>query len=258
MEGRDEFAAQIADELAAAFRPLPLSWARWAMASPAQRLADRLREFDEAVGRGGVVGGAGFILGMLCEGVSLDGGPPPASGPLLIQSNHPGLVDAMAVWHAVGRADLATLAAERELLGFLPHTSASLIFISPDQPMMALRQAARRMKEGGAVLTFPAGAIEPDPALRPSDAAASRAEWVGSLLSLASAAGAEVWEAEVSGVISPQALASPWARMQPDAKRREWAAASLQLAQAGRRRMARPVVRLARSCQEKSSSHRAG
>jgi len=54
MEGRDEFAAQIADELAAAFRPLPLSWARRAMAAPARRLADRLREFDEAVGRGGV------------------------------------------------------------------------------------------------------------------------------------------------------------------------------------------------------------
>ena len=93
----------------------------------------------------------------------------PREGPVLVVSNHPGLADAVALFATMPRDDLRVIAAERPFLSALPNTSRALIPV-PDTPTGrpgAVRVAARHLRRGGAVITFPGGKIEPDPAVLP-------------------------------------------------------------------------------------------
>ena len=77
----------------------------------------------------------------------------------------------MAICVALGRSDLKIIASEREILQLLPGVSSRLLFVEPGpevgrgccgKPHAILRQ-------GGSLLNFPAGTIEPDPQLRAAD-----------------------------------------------------------------------------------------
>ena len=139
-------------------------------------------------------------------------GAVPVRGPLLVVANHPGLFDALALFSALGRDDLATLAARRPLLDALPNLRRRLLAVDPGASGgLALRKALSHLRGGGALLHFPAGRIEPDPRVAPRGAPLL-APWKPGLdLLLAVAARAlpdlRVVAALVSGVISPRALA---------------------------------------------------
>lgn len=78
-------------------------------------------------------------------------------------------------------------------------------------------------------MNFPGGQIEPDPALHP-DAADSLKRWSDSIDLLARLVPElTVLPVAVSGVISPNALRSPLARLYRTDKQREWVAATLQV-----------------------------
>jgi len=155
----------------------------------------------------------------------------PREGPLLIVSNHPGLADAVALFAAMPREDLKVLAAERPFLSALPNTSKSLIPV-PEDPggrSKAVRAAARHLRAGGTVITFPGGRIEPDPAVLPGAAEAVGA-WSGSVdLFARLAPGLAVVPAVVSGVISRAALRNPLALVRSDPRDRRWLSATLQM-----------------------------
>jgi hypothetical protein len=92
----------------------------------------------------------------------------PRGGPLLVVSNHPGLYDALALFAAIGRDDLAVIAARRPLFAALPNVAARLLAVEPGaRAATALRAAVRHLEQGGALLHFPAGRIEPDPRIAP-------------------------------------------------------------------------------------------
>jgi len=94
--------------------------------------------------------------------------PVPDEGPLIVVSNHPGLFDALALFAAIGRDDLAILAAQRSLLDALPNVRRRLLVIEPGAPGgLSLRKALRHVRAGGALLHFPAGELEPDPRVAP-------------------------------------------------------------------------------------------
>lgn len=135
--------------------------------------------------------------------------PVPSAGPLLIISNHPGLYDALTLFAAIGREDLRTLAARRPLLEALPSIRARLIAIVPGaEGAIAVRQAVRHLRAGGALLHFPAGRIEPDPRVTP-EGTPRLATWQPGLEVLLAAAArteARVMTALVSGVVSRRAL----------------------------------------------------
>lgn len=226
----EKLTALCANDLVKAFKldSAPGPWSFLA-APPARRFAREILEFDHTVGRDGLPAGARYILQRYTASTDCAGADAvPRSGPLLVVSNHPGMVDAMAVWSAVGRDDLKTVAAERGLLQQLKRTRERLIVIG-DYPAKAIREAARALLAGNAVLTFPAGHIEPDPAIRPG-ALASLDEWSCSPAAFERLVpGLAIVPVLVQGVIHPGAARLPLLRYLRNPKDRDWAGATLQI-----------------------------
>lgn len=199
--------------------------------APARRFAVQMATLDATVGAAGLGAGGAWICGQLARSVTVVGPAPPAEGPLLVTANHPGLLDAAALFMSIPRPDLRVLAITRPFLRSLPHIAAALIPVGdgPAARMAALRTAARHLRSGGALLTFPAGQIEPDPLTLPG-AAESVAGWSDSVELLARLAGAAtVVPAIVGGVLSPAALRHPLVRLRRSPAERQWLAAILQL-----------------------------
>jgi hypothetical protein len=155
----------------------------------------------------------------------------PSEGSLLLVANHPGLADALALFATVPRRDLRVVAAERPFLEALPNTSRYLILVSEASPRRsgAVRVATRHLREGGAILTFPGGKIEPDPAVLPG-AVEALGSWSESLdLFARLVPDLTVVPAVVSGVLSPTALRNPLTFVRRRPRDREWLAATLQM-----------------------------
>jgi len=93
----------------------------------------------------------------------------PATGPVLFLSNHPGMADTISLFAGINRADLKIIALHRPFLESLVNTTDQLFFIDDDpaKRMNAVRQVSNHLRNGGCVLTFPAGDIEPDPDVYP-------------------------------------------------------------------------------------------
>lgn len=194
--------------------------------------ARSLAMFDERVGRDGLAQGARWLLGQCVGGVDISGREHvPRTGPVLLLANHPGLSDTLALFSAVPRDDLRILAADRPFLRALPHSSARLFYLAerPEQRLGALRGLAAHLRGSGSVLTFPAGAIEPDPALHP-DRAQRLLGWAERLEALTRIArDAPIVPAVVSGVLSAAAQRHPLTRIRRRQSDREWLGAMLQM-----------------------------
>jgi 1-acyl-sn-glycerol-3-phosphate acyltransferase len=148
-----------------------------------------------------------------------------------VVANHPGLLDAAALFAVIGRPDLRVLAITRPFLRTLPHIAGHLFAVgaTPGARTTAVRAAVRHLRAGGALLTFPAGRIEPDP-LSMGGAEATLADWSDSLDLLTRLAGpVTVLPAIVGGVIAPAALRHPLTRLRHGRSERQWLAAILQL-----------------------------
>src|SRR5918997_2531833 len=196
---------------------------------PAKRLARQVATYDEIVGESGLAAGGAWALGRMAHHVEVEGlENVPREGPLLLASNHPGLSDAVALFATAPRADLRVLAAERPLLIALPNTSRYLLTV-PEQPQVRfrlVRTAARHLRRGGAVLTFPGGKIEPDPAVMPG-AIEALEHWSASVdLFARLVPDLVVLPVIVSGVISPTALRNPLTFLRRKKEDREWLAAT--------------------------------
>jgi hypothetical protein len=134
------------------------------------------------------------------------------------------MTDTVCLFAAIPRPDLKILAADRPFFHALPAVSRSLVFI-PDEPerrMAALRKAIDHLKSGGALLTFPAGEIEPDPAVLPGALEALERWSPSTALFLRLVPEAGVVPIVVSGVLSRRAQSHPFTllrRKRPDRER---------------------------------------
>lgn len=155
----------------------------------------------------------------------------PEHGPVLFVSNHPGLADAVALFAAIPRSDLRVVAAERPFLTALPNTSRYLLSIDENSPerLGLVRRATRHLKRGGAMLTFPGGRIEPDPAVLPG-ADAALESWSSSVEFFARLEpNLAVVPVTVSGVISTAALRNPLVFLRRREEDQRWLAATIQM-----------------------------
>jgi hypothetical protein len=199
-------------DVAVGAHPLGRRAAGAALGVAASALARSLVDLDRDLGRGALPEAARRRLAHYGVKWRTEGDPPPARGPVVVVSNHPGLFDALALFAAIDRDDLAVLAARRPLLEALPNVRRRLVVIDPGVlGGLALRGALRHLRAGGALLHFPAGRIEPDPRVAPPGAPLL-APWKPGLDALLAAAVRALPElravpAAVSGVLSRRALA---------------------------------------------------
>jgi 1-acyl-sn-glycerol-3-phosphate acyltransferase len=135
----------------------------------------------------------------------------PKEGPLLIISNHPGTIDGAAIGAKLPRDDLSIITTGFPLLQRLPHVSQHLIFIDPHASMnlSGARSIINHLRAGGAVLIFPSGRVEPDPAIMPG-AIDKIQNWSSSIeFFLRKVPQTQVVITIVSGVLSPVFLHNP-------------------------------------------------
>lgn len=134
----------------------------------ARRFALVAQAFDQLVGERGLAHGSAWLARRMAGGTQVSGGEHvPATGPVVVLANHPGMTDTVALISSLAlRPDLRVIALDRPFLRALPQVAGHLILV-PDHEvgrMGALRAGVKHLSHGGALLTFPAGEIEPDPA----------------------------------------------------------------------------------------------
>ncbi len=202
----------------------------------ARRFARIAHEFDTRVGEHGLAQGSAWLMGRMTSGIVTSGlEHVPPEGPVVILANHPGMTDTVALFTSLAsRADLRVIASDRPFLRALPNVARQLIFLpaAGAGQMVAMRTAARHLQRGGALLTFPAGEIEPDPATFGSQRAAdSLNNWSGSYGMFARMAPSTRFvPALVSHVVSPDAQRHPLTLLRRTPRDKEKLAAALQVA----------------------------
>lgn len=204
----------------------------WACRRPARRFAEIVLEFDRRIAAEDLSRAAAWGVRQFDAAVEIRHPERiPSAGPALFLSNHPGITDTLALFSALGRADLHTVAAIRPFLTALDNMSRRLIYVdeSAGANLGVVRGVTQHLRAGRAVLTFPAGKIEPDPAVLPG-AAAALAAWSDSIsLFVRLAPTVLIVPVLVSGVYSAASLHSPFTYLRRTQKDRERFAAMLQI-----------------------------
>lgn len=198
----------------------------------ARKFARQILSFDHEVAEIGLHRAASHFISLYVQHLDILGEDLiPRTGPLLVLANHPGLSDALALFTAIRRDDLRILAAERPFLDALPAIKKHLISVPADENtrLGVLRQAVQHLRSGGALLNFPAGRIEPDPAVLPGalEALTTWSESIG--VFVRAVPEAIVLPLIVSGVLPPATLRHPLTRLRRSARERERLAATLWL-----------------------------
>lgn len=193
----------------------------------ARKFSRLARDLDRVIGSGGLATGARWVLphfAKSCEARGTEVIPP--QGPLVIASNHPGSIDSVAISAHVERADYKIIIGNIPFFQNLPNLRERAFFAPPDENipgrMRVVRECLRHLQAGGALLIFPRGTIEADPAFMP-DANAEFHLWSRSLeIFLRHVPATRLVITVASGVIAQKAFHHPltWLRKaQPDKQR---------------------------------------
>jgi hypothetical protein len=168
---------------------------------------------DQVVAKHGLMEGARALLPYLAGSVEIHGAEKiPTSGPLVVASNHPGTLDSVAITAGITRPDMKIIASAVPFLRHLPNISSSMIFTPPGDPharLCVVRESLRHLEQGGCLLVFGRGRIDPDPAFMPNPEETLGC-WSRSLeIFLARVPQAKVLVTIVSGVLQPRFMRHP-------------------------------------------------
>lgn len=144
-----------------------LGWVFWL---PTRIFARYMAAVDEAVALGGPPTGCQKMLDLLGVRAQVQGRSNiPLEGPAIILANHPGAYDSMAICSLLPRRDLKAIVAKTHFYQTLPHIHPEFLYASEDraESMLAIRGAVDHLLQGGILLQFGSGLIEPDPAFYP-------------------------------------------------------------------------------------------
>jgi len=124
--------------------------------------------FDHQVEHFGFQKASHWILPNFIRGMKVFGDTCiPKVGPLVVASNHPGAYDALVITANVPRDDIKIFVnIPLEFICQLPATLPHFLYVPPDvhTRMRRVREAIQHLKDGGAILIFGSGRIDPDPA----------------------------------------------------------------------------------------------
>ncbi|MCI0521845.1 MAG: 1-acyl-sn-glycerol-3-phosphate acyltransferase [Chloroflexi bacterium] len=214
------------------------AWARRAAEiafhAPIARLTHILVDLNANAAQTGWRAAAAELLGHFVGSAEVHGADNlPEKGPLLVVSNHPAAYDAIMLASLLPRDDLKIVSSNISPITCLPAIAPHFIFVTNEAHgrMAAARAALHHMLEGGALLIFPRGEVEPDPAVSPG-ALESLARWSHSLdLFLRKAPQINTIVAIVSGVLSKHWFDSPLLRLWKQPQQRQKAAEVFQVIQ---------------------------
>lgn len=174
------------DDLVASFGwqdyPLLSRLLRFIFHKPAQKFARHMLDYDEVMGKHGIVEGGWNLARRYVKDIRIINADRIPESAFLALSNHPGMTDTVALFAGLNRKDLHIIALDRPFLNALPNSTRQLFYVydDPAKRMTLVRQVSAHLKKGGAVLTFPAGHIEPDPDVYPG-AVESLQDWTDSV-----------------------------------------------------------------------------
>lgn len=142
----------------------------WLFTLPARRFAKYMAAVDKAIEDSDPPAGCRSMMASLAVDIQAKGVENiPQSGPTILLANHPGAYDSMAVGSLVPRSDLKFIAGRTRLYQVMPHVHPVLIYASRynSDNMLAIRNSIAHLQQGGILIQFGSGKIEPDPALCP-------------------------------------------------------------------------------------------
>ena len=222
------------DDLVSSFgwedRPILAKLLRQFFTGTARKFAGQMLDFDDAVGRLGLAEAGRQTIHRYVRSARIFSSPLPA-GPFLALSNHPGMVDTLALFSALNRPDLKIIAVDRPFLKALPNVSERLFYVTddPSARMALVRQVSGHLRSGGAALTFPAGEIEPDSNVYPG-AVEALDGWTDSVgVFLRMAPETAILPILVRGVLWEKTANHPLTRLKKTREEKEKLAAALQL-----------------------------
>lgn len=138
---------------------------------PARRFSEIFAKFDQDVAEYGLSEACRRLLPHFVEDTTAIGADLlPKEGPVLIASNHPGIVDGVSIIANSSRDDAKVVVGGMPFLQSLPVAKHSTIASSRTSDVVranVVKSSIRHLEDGGAVLIFPSGRIDPDPAVLP-------------------------------------------------------------------------------------------
>ena len=131
----------------------------------ARKFAKQMIEFDSLAGTRGLAEAARLTERLYVRDVRVFGANYLPDSAFLALSNHPGMTDTLALFAALKRNDLKIIALDRPFLLSLPNISKQLFYVTenPNDRVALVRHVSAHLRNGGSILTFPAGHNEPDP-----------------------------------------------------------------------------------------------
>lgn len=154
----------------------------------------------------------------------------PQQGPLLVVSNHPGMVDGFVVASALPRPDLKIVVSNLPFFTNLQALREHVIYTTKQthERLTVVRQSIRHLRSGGALLIFPGGNIEPDPAVLPGMREALE-RWSSSIeIMIRSVPDTKVVVSMVSGVLDRSSMRHPLVYLKKTLRDRQKVAEALQ------------------------------
>ncbi len=232
----DKFIDQLIDNLIVTSGLFKQRWMQSTlrlMFGPAfKRFAEVISGLDESVARFGFPEASRQLLPRFVRNAEIVGQEHiPHDGPVLIISNHPGIMDGLLIASRLHRSDLKIV-----VTGFPPYDALSklkdnFIFTTNElsDKISAIRQSVRQLQDGGALLIFPRGTLEPDPAVM-AGAETTISKWSPSIeLFLRKVPEARLVITIVSGLIAPSSLRNPFVRLGRNPAERQSVAEVLQM-----------------------------
>jgi hypothetical protein len=199
---------------------------------PISRFSKLGSYFDQMVFQHGFSKAVDISLKLLVRDIQVLGEvKAPATGPLLVLSNHPGTYDALCLAAKLPRDDVKIVSSNIPFLKKMKNVNDHFLFGSVDSyvRMLVIRNAIRHLEKGGAVIIFPSGHMDPEPAFMPG-AMQALDEWSKSMeVFVSKVPETTVQVAIVSKVLTPRYLLHPLTHVRKGRRERQRIAEFLQI-----------------------------
>ena len=150
-----------------------LNWQalRHVMGVPASRFVHYIDQFDQLIFKDGLPAASRWIASQFFRSVNVRGRQTlPESGPVLVASNHPGALDSVSILGSLPRNDIQIFTSSSPFFRNIPAAQGRCIFVenpkSVEERMSTILQGIEHLKQGGMVVIFPTGLVDPEPAFR--------------------------------------------------------------------------------------------